>query len=269
MAPLIGLNIDINVHRPDEARITRRYFEAVEAAGGVPVLIPPMSDAKLRTLLRQLHGVMMIGGRDYAIASYGGDESAPHDPLHPIRQDFDMRLGRMLQRHQELPVLYICAGMQLLTILHGGRLVEHIPAYTERMLGAKPEDRPAGWQAVAHQSADGHAVKHPVALVRGTKIASAYRTLHLPEVVSSHHQGSIIPGNGAIAGQKRTTTPIKRLILPRRRLIVSATAADGIIEAVELPGHDFCVGVQWHPEFEPRSPIIRSLVRHATAYARS
>jgi putative glutamine amidotransferase len=247
MTPLIGLNVDINVEKPTEARIARRYYEMVEATGATPVLIPPMSNTRLRHLLDyRLDGAIMIGGRDYSTKLYGGDETAPHRPLDPAREEFDIRFGKMLlhKKRKHFPKLFICAGEQLLIGLLGGKLVEHIPDYAKlQQQGLVP--LPANWQPVAHQDAEGNATKHAVSLVKGTLLAQAYRKRRLKEIVSSHHQGSVQAGG---------------------KLVVNAYADDGMIEGVEWPAHDFCVGVQWHPEFEKNSPIFRALIGHAWHY---
>ncbi len=213
MKPLIGLNIDVNASNPAEARIARSYYEAVLACGGVPVLIPPMGTAALGRVLKQLDGLVFIGGRDYSSQLYGEEPSSLVNPLHPDRQEFDIRLMKRALTRRKLPILCICGGCQLLNIVLGGTLYYDIPSQLDGdHLPHKGEGSPA---------------THPVSLKAGSRLAKIYRCLRLPSVVSSHHQSIRLPG---------------------RNLQVVAWAPDGIVEAVEHTGREFVLAVQWHPE---------------------
>src|SRR6185437_14694928 len=215
MAPLIGLNVDINVDKPTEARIARAYYEAILAVGCIPILIPPMERKPLRALLRRLEGIVLIGGRDYNPELYGetAREGQSFNPLHPDRQAFDLMLAREALSIRDLPILGICGGLQALVIALEGTLHVHIPE-------AYPSSK------ILHRG-DGKSTRHPVALIKGTRLARIYRTLFLSSVVSSHHEATNELGE---------------------RLILSALADDGVIEAVEMPDRQFVIGVQWHPE---------------------
>jgi putative glutamine amidotransferase len=260
MKPLIGLNLDVNVAKPGELRIVRTYCAAIEKAGAVPVLLPPMSDAALRRALAGVDAVVLIGGRDYSPELYGETESAPIAPLHPDRQDFDMRLAKMALKQSRspkragapkrarsskrtgapksvgMPSLWICGGLQALNIALGGTLVQDIAQQF-------PESK------VLHRGEDS-SVRHPVSIVENSQLAKIYGATELASIVSSHHQAIAKLG---------------------RKLRVVATASDGIIEAVELQGRDWVIGVQWHPErsLDVDIKLFRALVKQARAYAES
>jgi putative glutamine amidotransferase len=238
MAPLIGLNVDINVDKPTEARIARAYYEAILAVGCIPVLIPPMERKPLRALLRRLDGVVLIGGRDYNPELYGQTvhDGQSFSPLHPDRQAFDLMLAREALRIKKLPVLGICGGAQALVIALGGTLYVHIPA-------AFPSSK------ILHRG-DGKSTRHSVSLIKDTRLAKIYGTLFLASTVSSHHQSARDLGEV---------------------LILSAIADDGVIEGFELPSHEFVIGVQWHPERDLATsmPLFEAFARSARKRARN
>jgi putative glutamine amidotransferase len=230
LKPLVGLNLDVNVQKPTDLRIASAYCEAVEKSGGIPVLLPPMSNSSLDSALDHINALVLIGGRDYWPELYGEDQSAPISPLHEIRQRFDMQLAKRALRRKNLPVLGICGGMQLLNIARGGTLWQDIPSQC-------PGDH------VVHRGAEKTA-HHAVTLVQDTLLAHTFRATRIESVVSSHHQC------------------VKKL---GRGLIVSATADDGIIEAFEMLNRSFVIGVQWHPErgLAENLRLFRALTRAA------
>lgn len=231
MKPLIGLNLDVNVQKPTELRVARTYCTAIESVGCVPVFLPPMSDSSLKPALSRMKGVVLIGGRDYSPSNYGDDVSTLIAELHPDRQDFDQRLARHALA-ADLPILGICGGMQLLNIVLGGTLYQDIPS-----------QYPV--QTVLHRSRESEAAaRHPVKLVRNSKLAKAYRRLTIPEVVSSHHQCFKRLGKG---------------------VEIVGTSTDGLPEAFELAGKSFVIGVQWHPERDlaANMRLFRAFARQA------
>jgi putative glutamine amidotransferase len=233
MKPLIGLNLDVNVTKPSELRIVRTYTAAIEKAGAVPILLPPMADSALRKALAAVDAVVLIGGRDYSPALYGETVTAPIAELHPDRQDFDMRLAKMALKRKKLPILGICGGMQLLNIALGGTLVQDIAQ-------TYPESK------VAHRGQDS-SVRHPVSLIEDSQLADIYEVLELASIVSSHHQAVAKLG---------------------RQLRVTATASDGVIEAFELEGKRWVIGVQWHPErnLDVDMKLFRAVVKEARKF---
>lgn len=226
MKPLIGLNVDVDVTKPDRVRVARLYYEVIEKAGGIPVLIPPSKPAVMRALLDRLDGVLLIGGRDYDPAIYGETPHPEAALLHPDRDQFDRLLAKEAIK-RNMPVLGICGGHQLINIVLGGSLMQHIAH-------ALP------LSTVIHRGS-GARVFHPVDIAQKSKLATIYKKLLLSSTISSHHQA------------------ISRL---GRGLKAVAFATDGLIEAVEHVRKRFVVGVQWHPEhdFAGNARLFRAFI---------
>ena len=85
MKPLIGINLDIDAGLPPAAIIQTTYYEAIEKSGGIPVLLPPMSQADMDDLLGHIHGLMLIGGADYAPQLYGEPTHKSCSIINPVR----------------------------------------------------------------------------------------------------------------------------------------------------------------------------------------
>lgn len=247
--PIIGLNVDVDVAKPEQVRIARAYYEAVEKAGGIPVLIPPSKPAAMRRILDRLDGVLLIGGRDYNPELYGGEQDETVALLHPDRVKFDLALAKEAIK-RNLPVLGICGGHQLINLAMGGSLIVDIPSHFARRFARGPVGfaeaaESVGTQratmALVHRAGDGQPrAEHPVEVIRDSKLFPIYGRV-LAKTVSSHHQAVLQLG---------------------RWLKATAHAADGIIEAVEHLRKRFVVGVQWHPErdFEGNRRLFKAFV---------
>ncbi|MDE2856159.1 MAG: gamma-glutamyl-gamma-aminobutyrate hydrolase family protein [Chloroflexota bacterium] len=187
------------------------YVDAVRRAGGMPLLIPPSEDDSAR-ILPLLDGVVVTGGTDIDPAEYGGDRWNPHVlPADRERDRGELGLLRRLLDEGETPLLCICRGLQALNVAAGGTLHEHIP-------DIRDED--------IHRNEAGLWALQEVHVERDSLIAEVMGLTRL-HTSSGHHQAvkQVAPG-----------------------LRVAARAADGIIEALELPGHPWLIAVQWHPE---------------------
>lgn len=215
--PVIGLNCDISPPASRDRTGARMdlawcYAEAVEKAGGVPVLLAPVEDpALIPAQLAPVRGVILVGGPDYDPALYGAKPHPSHSPLHPLRAAYDLKLAQAVLGRR-LPLLAICGGLQLVNIVLGGSLEQHLPE--------------APGVTLPHDGQPGPFV-HDVNVEPGSRLAAIAGTATLA-VNSSHHQAVACPGRG---------------------LHVTARSTDGVIEALETdhPG-DFLVAVQWHPE---------------------
>lgn len=251
--PIIGLNVDVDVTKPEQVRIARAYYEAVERAGGTPVLIPPCKPASMRRILDRLDGILLIGGRDYNPELFGATANETVALLHPDRVKFDLALAREAIK-RNLPVLGICGGLQLINIALGGSLIIDIPTY---LATGKVEANAANATSVAktgsatcaavpsikHRANEGELptrTVHSATVVRDSMLFPIYGPV-IPVTVSSHHQATLRLG---------------------RRLKATAFAPDGIIEAIEHRFKRFVVGVQWHPErdFAANRRLFRAFV---------
>jgi putative glutamine amidotransferase len=225
--PFVGINTDFlpaTKHGPAEARLHAGYFDAVVAAGGFPILVPPLAkDLDIDPLLDRLDGFVLCGGLDLDPKRQG---QASHASLHPMaerREEFDRQLVRQLLARQ-MPLLAIGVGMQLLNAAHGGSLYLHLP-----------EDLP---RAMPHRDPSGGPHRHIVVLESNTRMEEIYGAGEI-RVNSAHHQAVRQPGSG---------------------LRVGALSPDGVIEAIEaIDPNWFCVGVQWHPESETASALDMQL----------
>lgn len=209
--------------------LSRSYVEAVQHAGALALMLPPDELLLKRPseALDLLDGLMLAGGADIDPASYGQESHPATVDTVPERDRFEIALVRAAIE-RDLPVLGICRGMQLINVAYGGTLLQHLP---ERF-GHHEHLRVAG----TFDGAD-----HDVELIDGTLAArAAGETRHATK--SHHHQGVDRLGEG---------------------LRVSGSAADGLVEAIEMPDRRFVLGVQWHPEADERSHVVAALVAQA------
>src|SRR4051794_2796467 len=188
------------------------YLKAIEAAGGLPVVIPPLDLEAVAPMLDRLTGVCLSGGPDLDPESYKGRRHPELGPTEPELDRFEIAFAcEALSR--DLPVLAICRGAQALNVAAGGTLEQHLP------------ERPGG--AVDHrQSAPADEPTHQVRVEPGSLLA---RTLGRGdcEVNSFHHQAARRVGWG---------------------LRAVAWSPDGVVEGLEAATGNFVLGVQWHAE---------------------
>lgn len=231
MRPVIGITTyaqeaSWGVWRLPAALIPLDYVDAVERAGGRPVLVPPSEDGVEETL-EVLDGIIFSGGADVDPSLYGADRHPETDAPQSRRDAGELALLRAaLER--DMPVLAVCRGFQLLNVVRGGDLLQHLPD----SLGQD-----------THKQVPGTFAEHPVELQEGTRLASMIGTRS--EVTSHHHQGIGNVGEG---------------------LVEAAWAGDGTLEGVEDPSRRFAVGVQWHPEAGEDRALFENLVAEARAY---
>jgi len=208
------------------ALIPLDYVDAVERAGGRPVLIPP-SENGVEETLDALDAIVFSGGADVDPASYGADPHPESDAPQARRDAGEMALlAAALER--DMPTLAICRGFQLLNVARGGDLVQHLPEAVGH------ED---------HRQVPGTFSEHPVEVKEGSRLASIVGGA--PAVTSHHHQSVGRLGEG---------------------LVETAWAGDGTIEGFEDPSRRFAVGVQWHPEAGRDDALFSNLVDEARRY---
>ena len=207
------------------------YVDGVEAAGGIPVLLPPtaIGAEHAGSLLDGIDGLVLSGGPDIDARIYGACRHELADPPNGLRDAFELALlrGALARR---LPVLGICRGMQLLNVVRGGTLDQHLP----------------DGELATHRPQLGTFGRHDVDVEPGSRLASVVGGV-VECIHSHHHQVVSEVGMG---------------------LVVSARAQDGTVEAIEDPTEAFCLGVLWHPEEAATgtgAPLFAALVAAAAA----
>ena len=207
------------------------YFQGVTASGGAAVLLPPQPvDADIaERVLDSLDGLLITGGNDVNPAAYGQEPHPNNDKPAPERDEWEFMLLRGALKRQ-LPVLGICRGAQVLNVALGGTLHQHLPD----VIGHS-----------GHRAGNAVFTTLPVRTVAGTRLAGVVG--ESVEARCYHHQAIAELGEG---------------------LVVSGWDADGVIEALELPGQSFVLAVQWHPEESLDDlRLFSAIVEAAQAYA--
>jgi putative glutamine amidotransferase len=225
---------------PASAVMNQRYYQAVAAAGGAPVLLPLLDGDALRGAYDVCAGILLPGGVDVDPSCFG---EAAHPSLgrtDPARDRVEMQLTKWAVEEGK-PLLGLCRGLQVINVALGGTLYQDLAAQCPT--------------AIRHDYFPGHGfardhLAHDVTLAEGSRMSQLMGAARIP-VNSMHHQGI------------RTMAP---------SLAAAAVAPDGLIEAVESPHDPFLVGVQWHPEVfdTPASPmrrLFRAFVEAAGEFA--
>jgi putative glutamine amidotransferase len=207
----------------------RNYSLSVNRAGGMALILPP-DDVLAESpdeVLDMLDGLILAGGSDIDPASYGARPHPETGTTWPERDRFEIGLGtRALER--DMPVLGVCRGMEMLNVIRGGTLDQHLDDLS------------------LHRHTPGAFSDHGIRLEPGSlaaRVVGAERT----EAKSAHHQALDQLGEGVVA---------------------TGWADDGLIEAIELADRTFAVGVLWHPEEDERSRVVGALVEEARSRAR-
>jgi putative glutamine amidotransferase len=222
MTPVIGVTPDF--HAGDRADmggkeptyfLRARYIRAIEELGGIPLILPLVAgDAARRRLLDTVDGLLLTGsGPDLPPRLYGERQRYAFPLVTERRASFELELVHQA-RLRDLPLLGICGGMQTVNVACGGSLFQNIPSQVP--------------QAINHrQTTTASHVSHRVTIMPKTLLRKILDKATLM-VNSSHHQSV-------------------KAVAPS--LIASASAPDGIVEAIESPAHRFLLAIQWHPEF--------------------
>lgn len=210
----------------DAVVVAQGYVDGVRLAGGRPLVIPadPFLIDDPGDVVDLLDGLVLVGGDDVAPEIYGADRHHSTGLRHELRDEVELAMLRHALAN-DVPVLGICRGIQLMNVAHGGTLHQHIDEHVTM--------RP-------HREDDATYGLHEVETLPGTRLRDIMG--ERVRVHSHHHQGIDRLGDG---------------------LIVAARADDGLIEGIEDPARRFCLGVLWHPDAEPAghgAPLFRALV---------
>ena len=263
--PVIGITANYDAQ---SSKLAEGYYKQVLAAGGTPLMIPPLADrSTLMTTLDHIDGLLLTGGADIN-PLYCGEEPSPF--LHGINAERDLPelLITRLAFNRQLPILGICRGIQTLTVALGGKVAQDIErekGIVKREKGIVKSEKGIGnsEKGIKHsQDADRSEPTHTVNVADGSTLFNIFKDFGpsvptyddrypgtLP-VNSFHHQAVSDPG-------------------PHFR--IAATAPDGVIEAIESSEMKPIVGVQWHPECmgEDGLPLFRWLVHEARQYRKT
>ncbi|WP_193367274.1 gamma-glutamyl-gamma-aminobutyrate hydrolase family protein [Pelagibius marinus] len=211
--------------------VRRNYCEAVLQAGGLPVLLPH-EPAEAEAYLERIDALLITGGAfDLDPALFGANTRHESVRTKDRRTAFEAAVARgALER--DLPLLGICGGQQLLNVVLGGTLIQHIPDEVEN--------------ALAHEQPNPrHEPGHAVAVTGGSLLHDICASAEMA-VNSAHHQAVKDVGPG---------------------VTVNAVAPDGVVEGIEAADYRFCLGVQWHPEYligPGDSALFRAFVASAS-----
>lgn len=207
-----------------------RYAEAVQRAGGRPILLAPDPEdtEDPNGVLDLIDALILTGGAgDLDPSLYGQDPHPETGPVHEQRDAYELALVRAAIE-RDMPTLGICRGMQIMNVAYGGSIEQHLP------------------DAVGHEEhrhTPGVFADHEVRLAPGSLAARATGA-ETTAVKSHHHQGIEKVGDG---------------------LSISGWAIeDDTVEAIEDPAHPFVLGVLWHPEEDENSRLIQALVSEVT-----
>ncbi len=223
MQPIIGINMSYGAyegHKPgdvprfrDAYKVYISYADAVRESGGIALLLPPFKDlSSLDSYLGMVQGFVFTGGDDYPSSLYNEEKHPKTKIIHRRRVDADIYIARKILSSRK-PVLGICGGIQLITIVSGGKLIQNIENLSMHNKKSRIVDN-----------------AHKITIKKGSLLYSIFGTAEI-EVNSAHHQAVDVEH-------------------PGDHLRVTATAPDGIIEALELDDQEerYFLAVQWHPE---------------------
>lgn len=235
--PLIGITLDEEETKSYSKypwyAARKNYSESIEKAGGVCIFLPNNSD-EIEYYLKLIDGLVVTGG-DFDIdpSLYGESATCKEIKTKTERTNFEFNITKGAISKKK-PLLGICGGQQLINVVLGGTLIQHIPDYINKNQikheQSNPRDEPS----------------HYVKIEKNTKLSKITNSDKM-FVNSAHHQA------------------VKSL---GKNLIANAFSEDGIIEGIEAIDQPFCIGIQWHPEFlidKSDIKIFQSFVEIATS----
>ena len=207
--------------------VRKNYSDSVERAGGVPIFLPNNINSISR-YLDIVDGIIITGGNFDVDPKYYGEKIKTNTvSLKPSRTNYEFKITEEALK-KKIPILGICGGQQLLNVVFGGSLFQHLP---EKVKSKFKHEQPNPRNQASHY----------VKILKETFLKKIVKKNKM-FVNSAHHQAVKDLGKG---------------------LQINAIADDGVIEGIEYQDLDFCIGIQWHPEFLIDSKdieIFRSLV---------
>lgn len=209
----IGIITEMGVKKQKWQFLADNYINAIERAGGIPVMLPVYEkfDTAME-LLEGLDGVVISGGNDVSPVRYG-EEPKENGEIIPERDEQDIAIASYLFNEKNMPVLGICRGLQVINAMAGGTMYQDLEN--------------AGFGCHSMDESPMNTPVHGVKLTRGTKLCQIYGVDGM-RVNSYHHSAAKEPAQGWI--------------------ISAVSAEDGVTEALECPEKRFFLAVQWHPE---------------------
>lgn len=233
--PVIGITCDYRDDKPTYS-LPFSYCDAVEKAGGLPLMLPYRTDITLVAEYADLvDGMLFSGGNDLDPSGWGEPLHPKAVPIDPLREKFERALMAEVEK-RKVPTLAICLGSQLMNVHRGGTLNQFIP---DLQRDVSIEHRRLG---------DDWSARHEVLISQGTVLSQAVGTAKVKSN-TSHKQSIKDVGRG---------------------LRIAAQAPDGIVEAVEDPSMPLWLGVQWHPERQHDEPehlkLFQLLVEKARTF---
>lgn len=216
MKPLIGIVTSSYTAPTTGWQYNRGYvpmIQAVEEAGGLPVLIPvSIDDDTLRSIYERLDGVLLPGGGDVRPSLYGAEMNPLTDNLDDARDHVEINLTRWAVA-DDRPVFGICRGHQVVNVALGGTLIQDVP------------------------SEIGENINHNITVPRSARA-------HEVQIDPSSHLASILGATTV----KVNSLHHQSVAQPAPDVCVTAYSPDGVVEALEMPDKKFVLSVQWHPE---------------------
>ncbi|MGB9814064.1 MAG: gamma-glutamyl-gamma-aminobutyrate hydrolase family protein [Thermovenabulum sp.] len=210
MKPVVGIT---SSHLEEKAMLNEGYYLAVERAGGIPIIIPPLEEETLKGVLDLVDGVLISGGPDVDPLIFGENPIRELGEVNPLRDKAEIFLVKEAFFRKK-PIMGICRGIQVINVALGGNLYQDLPSQVR--------------DCIKHsQSAPRWYPTHKVKIDKGTTLFEIYNSQEV-KVNSFHHQAI------------KEVSPYLKAV---------AYAPDGIIEAVESSAEGvFILGLQWHPE---------------------
>ena len=215
--PIIAVTLDYETNKEYSKfpwyAIRENYFTAIEECGGIAIGIPYNTN-DINLLLKKVDGLLITGGNfDINPTIFGENTVHKTVTLKEQRTKFELLASEVILKDNK-PLLGICGGEQLINVLYKGTLIQHISDEIENSLEHE-------------QSNPRNEAGHSITVKQNTKLHNIISQNNIM-VNSAHHQAVKKPGKG---------------------LVINAFSEDGVIEGIEDPSMNFCIGVQWHPEF--------------------